>query len=199
MTPLSRSRLPWQAVVAATVLASLAALLVIVVLGGDDGEDAARSTPTTDGTLDLTPADEAPAGDPLGIAVTWPDGEEEPLAESLQGPTVVNFFASWCPPCIAEMPDFEEVSQEVAGEVEFVGIAVQDRTADAIRIVDDTGITYRWARDGKGDVVAAAQVTQMPATMFIDGTGKVVSVHSGALDADELREMLESELGVTVG
>ena len=198
MRPLSRSRLPWQAVVAATVLAALAALLVIVVIGGDDDSEAGTAA-TTDGSLELVPADEAPAGDPLGIAITWPDGLEEPLAESLQGPTVVNFFASWCPPCIAEMPDFEEVSQEVAGQVEFVGIAVQDRTADATRIVEETGITYRWARDGKGDVVAAAQVTQMPATMFIDGTGKVVSVHSGALDADELREMLESELGVTVG
>ncbi len=197
MTPLSRSRLPWQAVVAATVLAALAALLVIVTVGGDDGDVSAG--PTTDGTLGLTPADEAASGDPLGIPVTWPDGREESLAETLQGPTVVNFFASWCPPCIAEMPDFEDVSQQVAGQVEFIGLAVQDRTADATRIVDETGITYRWARDGKGDVAAAAEVTQMPATMFIDGTGAVVSVHSGALDADELRELLESELGVTAG
>lgn len=197
MRPLSRSRLPWQAVVAATVLAALAALLVIAVMGGDDGE--ADAGLTTDGTLGLTPIDEAAAGDPLGVAVTWPDGDEEPLAESLQGPTVVNFFASWCPPCIAEMPDFEAVSQQVAGEVEFIGLAVQDRTADAAGIVEDTGVTYRWARDAKGDVAAAAEVTQMPATMFIDGTGQVVSVHSGALDADELRDLLESELGVTVG
>ena len=197
MTPLSRSRLPWQAVVAATVLAALAALLVIVTLEG--GDDDATAAPTTDATLGLTPAGETASGDPLSIAVTWPDGGEEPLAETLQGPTVVNFFASWCPPCIAEMPDFEDVSQQVAGQVEFIGLAVQDRTSDATRIVDETGITYRWARDAKGDVAAAAEVTQMPATMFIDETGAVVSVHSGALDADELRELLESELGVTVG
>ena len=42
MTPLSRSRLPWQAVVAATVLAALAALLAIAVMGGDDGADRPR-------------------------------------------------------------------------------------------------------------------------------------------------------------
>ena len=199
MTPLSRSRLPWPAVVAATVLASLASLLVIVVLGGDDGDDAAGTTPTTDGRIELTPAEDAPAGDPLGIPVTWPDGEEEPLAESLQGPTVVNFFASWCPPCIAEMPDFESVFQQVGGEVAFLGLAVQDRTADATRIVEETGITYPWARDVRGDIASAAQVTQMPSTMFIDAEGEVVSVRSGALDADELRDLLESELWVTVG
>ncbi len=199
MTPLSRSRLPWPAVVAATVLASLASLLVIVVLGGDDGDSQASSAPTTDGSIELTPADEAPAGDPLDIAVTWPDGREAPLADALEGPTVVNFFASWCPPCIAEMPDFESVFQQVGGEVAFLGLAVQDRTADATRIVEETGITYPWARDVRGDIASAAQVTQMPSTMFIDAEGEVVSVRSGALDADELRDLLESELGVTVG
>lgn len=201
MTPNSRSRLPWQAVVASTVLAALAALLVITVLGGaaDDGTVDSASDPTTEVTLGLTPVDDAAAGEPLDIPVTWPDGEEATLAETLEGPTVVNFFASWCPPCIAEMPDFEAVSQEVAGDVEFIGLAVQDRADDAARIVEDTGVTYRWARDARGDVAAAAEVTQMPSTMFVDATGTVVSVHSGALDADELRDLLESELGVTVG
>jgi thiol-disulfide isomerase/thioredoxin len=197
MTPISRSRLPWQAVVAATVLASLAALLVIAVMGGDDSTAEAGST--TDGTLGLTPIDEAAVGDPLQIEVKWPDGEALALADIIEGPTVINFFASWCPPCIAEMPDFEEVSQEVAGEVDFIGLAVQDRTADATRIVEETGITYRWARDARGDVASAAQVTQMPATMFVGADGDVVSVHSGALDAGELRELIESELGVSVG
>ena len=195
MTPRSRSRLPWQAVVAATVLAALAALLVISVLGGGDAPDAASSPA---GTLGLTPIDEAATGDPLEVPVTWPDGEEFTLAEAIEGPTVVNFFASWCAPCIAEMPDFEAVFQQVVGEIDFIGLAVQDRTADARRIVEETGITYRWARDAAGDVASAAEVTQMPSTMFIDGDGKVVSVHSGALDADELRELIESELGVAV-
>lgn len=197
MTPLSRSRLPWQAVVAATVLAALAALTVFAVLGGGDDDTEAAST--TDGTLGLTPAEDVATGEPLDIAVTWPDGEELALADSIDGPTVVNFFASWCPPCIAEMPDFESVSQEVAGDVEFIGVAVQDRTADATRIIEQTGVTYRWARDGRGDVANAARITQMPATLFVDADGEVVSVHSGALDTDQLRDLLESELGVTVG
>jgi len=196
MTPLSRSRLPWQAVVAATVLAALAALLVIVVLAGGD-DDGTADAPS--GSLELTPAEDAASGDPLDIPVTWPDDTEVALADVVEGPTVVNFFASWCPPCIAEMSDFESVSQQAAGDVEFIGVAIQDRTEDATRIVEDTGVTYRWARDPKGDVANAAQVTQMPSTMFIDADGEVVSTHAGALDAEALRDLLESELGVTVG
>ena len=197
MTPLSRSRLPWQAVVAATVLALLAALAVIAVLGG--GDDDGDVTEAPQGSLELTPAEDAATGDPLDIPVTWSDDAELALAEVIEGPVVVNFFASWCPPCIAEMPDFESVSQEAGDEVEFIGVAVQDRTADATRIVEDTGVTYRWARDARGDVANAAQVTQMPSTMFIDADGDVVSLHAGALDAEALRDLLESELGVTVG
>lgn len=196
MTPLSRSRLPWQAVVAATVLAALAALLVIAVMGGDDGADPG---PITDASIELTPLDELGDGEPLLVPVSRPDGgEATTLAEELDGPAVVNFFAEWCAPCVAEMPDFQEVSEEVAGQVEFVGVAV-DRTDNAARIVEQTGVTYPWFGDGKGDVANAAGVTNMPATLFVGADGEVVSLHVGALDADELREKLESELGVTVG
>jgi len=192
-TPLRRSRLPWSAVAIATVLAALAALAVVVLAGGDD--DNAAEAGRSDGTLELRPADGA-ADAPLAVAVQWPDDEgDRPLADELDGPTVVNFFASWCTPCIAEMPAFEEVFQDVGDEVDFIGVAVSDRTADAERIVEETGITYRWARDGRGDVANAAAVTQMPATMFVDADGTVVEVHSGALDADELRDLIEEHLG----
>ena len=66
---------------------------------------------------------------------------------------------------------------------------------DAAGIVDETGVTYPWSRDARGDVAAAAQVTQMPSTMFVDADGEIVSVHSGALDADELRDLIEEHLG----
>lgn len=190
----SSSRLPWQAVVAATVLAALAALFVLIVIGGEDDGDA-----TPDGSFELTPLDDAAAGDPLEVSISRPDGgDDTTLAAEVDGPTVVNFFAGWCTPCAAEMPEFQEVSQEVAGEVDFIGIAV-DRSAAAAEIVEKTGVTYPWFGDGPGDVANAVGVTNMPLTMFVDADGEVVSVHSGPFDADELRGLLESELGMTVG
>jgi len=196
----TRSRLPWQAVVASTVLAALAAMLVIVVAGGDDdGADGDAAEVATDGSFELEPVDPEAGGDPLAIEVEWPEQEAtSTLADDLDGPAVVNFFASWCAPCIAEMPDFERVFQEVEGRVDFVGLAVSDRTADARRIVEETGITYRWARDERGNVANAAKVTQMPATMFVSADGEVVAVRSGALDADQLRDLIEEHLGVAV-
>jgi thiol-disulfide isomerase/thioredoxin len=192
----ARTRLPWTAVAAATVLAALAALLVIVVMGGVDGDESATAA---DGSFELAPVDAEAGGDPLQVEVEWPEQEAAgTLAADLEGPAVVNFFASWCAPCIAEMPDFEEVFQDVEGRVDFVGLAVSDRTADARRIVEQTGITYRWARDERGDVANAARVTQMPATMFVGADGEVVAVRSGALDADQLRDLIDEHLGVAV-
>ena len=192
----TRRRLPWQAVAASTVLATLAALLVIFVMGGDDD----AGTPAADGTLELQPVNPDAPSDPLQVELEWPVQDSTgTLAGDLEGPAVVNFFASWCAPCIAEMPDFEQVFQDAEGRVDFVGVAVSDRTADARRIVEQTGITYRWARDERGDLANAAKVTQMPATMFVGADGEVVAVHSGALDADALRRLIGENLGVDVG
>lgn len=193
MSSTTRTRLPWQVVLAATVLAGLAAIAVYALLdGGDDGPSDA--TPSTQGTLPLTPVDEVER-DPLAVTVSWPDGAETTLADELDGPTVVNFFAEWCVPCIRELPDFEQVSQELGGAVDFLGVAI-DRTENAERIIAETGVTYPWLADGKGDVTNAADITQMPSTMFVDADGEIVTVHSGALDADELRDLISSELGV---
>lgn len=194
----NRNRLPWQTVLAATVLAAAAALVVILVLGGDDGTESGTDDPAPQGSFELTPIEGGIGDDPLAIDLEWPTGDgAHPLADELDGPAVVNFFASWCAPCVAEMPAFESVHEDLGEAVDFFGIAVSDRTADATRIVEQTAITYPWARDERGDVANAARVRNMPATMFVDAGGEVVSVHSGALDAGELRDLIEEHLGVT--
>ena len=190
----SRRALPWQAIVAATVLALTAAAMVFVLMPGGDEEPAADQTRQT---LPLTPADEV-AGDPLEVAYTDADGSTGTLADRLDGrPLVVNFFASWCAPCVKEMPDFESVARELEADVDFFGLAVNDRPEDAEDIVDQTGVTYPWSRDIDGDIANAAQVVQMPTTMFIASDGTIEEVHAGALDADGLRALIEEHLGVT--
>ncbi|MGK2929885.1 MAG: TlpA family protein disulfide reductase, partial [Acidimicrobiales bacterium] len=111
-------------------------------------------------------------------------------------PLVVNLFASWCPPCIAEMPDFEAVSAALGDEVRFFGLAVTDRPEDASRIVEETGVTYDWSRDIQGDIAAGFGVTTMPSTIFITKDGEVAHIQSGALDQDRLRALIDEHLGV---
>lgn len=190
-----RPAIPWQAVVAATVLALTAAAMVFVFAsdGSSDASVAADDAPS------VTLRDVQDDRDPLDVEFTDADGTTGTIREFVEGagtPVVVNFFASWCPPCIAEMPDFEAVSQALGGDVTFLGVAVQDRPEDAGRIVESTGITYDWTRDIQGDIVGAAGVVQMPSTMFIAADGTVEKVQGGALDVDRLRDLIDEHLGV---
>lgn len=116
------------------------------------------------------------------------DGGTATFASYRGTPLVVNFFASWCPPCVAEMPDFELVHQDHAAEVAFVGLNLQDGVDSGRRLVEQTGVTYDVGRDPDGTLFQAFGGIAMPTTVFIDADGQVVEVHSGALSADALQD-----------
>ena len=195
----TRTALPWQVVVAATVLALLAAGLVLVLATrGGGGSDRGETAPDDNSGFTLTPEDQVPTGDPLDIAFTDVDDTTGTLRDLVDGtPTVVNFFASWCSPCIKEMPDFEAVAQSLDGRVQFFGLAVNDRPEDAQGIVEQTGITYDWSRDIRGDIANAAGIPSLPATVLIAPDGTIAGSHIGALDQAGLRKLIADDLGVT--
>lgn len=109
-------------------------------------------------------------------------------------PLVVNFFASWCAECVAEMPAFESVHQELGDQVAFLGVNLQDQLSDATELVESTGVTYDIARDPSGALAAALSVVGMPSTYFVSADGEVVGSEVGALTAGELRQRLQELL-----
>ena len=125
------------------------------------------------------------------------DGEEVRLDDHRGKPIVVNFFASWCTPCIAAMPDFETVHRELGDRVMFVGLNYDDPVDKGAELVRRTGVTYLVGRDVDGKLFRAAEGIQMPTTVFIRSDGTVADVRSRALNADTLRATIREELGVT--
>lgn len=185
-------RLPLRVVVAATVLALLAAVGTYVLLDGDEDEEPSASD---SGTIELTPQGEEPV-DPDEAAFTTFDGEEVPLASLRGGPVLVNFFASYCVPCVREMPALEEVHQELGDQVTFLGLAVSDRPEDALDLVEQTGVTYRTAQDKDSSVITALKGIVLPTTVLLDADGEVLAAQTGEIDADDLRALLADELGI---
>ena len=102
------------------------------------------------------------------------DQETLSLAD-LEGKVVVlNFWASWCPPCRFEMPDFETAWNEFRDrDVVFVGVAVSDFEEDARSFARETGITYPIGFDGEGETAVAYGIKTLPTTVFIDREGRV--------------------------
>jgi thiol-disulfide isomerase/thioredoxin len=187
-------RLPWRTLVVSTALALLAAGAVVVLLSNDADDEVDASSPSS--VVTLVPEDEVPTFDEA--TYTTFDDETVPLSSVRGTPTIVNFWASTCPPCLEEMPAFEEVYQEHedAGDVAFLGLAVTDRTDDALEMIERTGVTYPTGQDKDASVMTALDGTVLPTTVLLDADGEVVARHAGELTADELRALIADELGV---
>jgi thiol-disulfide isomerase/thioredoxin len=121
------------------------------------------------------------------------DGPGVMILASWHGtPLVVNFFASWCPSCLAEMPSFERVSHDYAGRVVIVGVDTQESPQNGLQLARQLNITYPLLADtSHADLYALLQGQGMPVTAFIRRDGTVKRVYSGGLDETLLRQLID--------
>ncbi|GIU99145.1 MAG: hypothetical protein KatS3mg014_0761 [Actinomycetota bacterium] len=112
-------------------------------------------------------------------------------------PLVINFFASWCPNCVAEMPDFERVHQRLGDRVAFLGISQSDPRGASIELVRQTGVTYDTASDPQGALFNAFGSTGMPTTVLVRPGGEIAEIWIGALNAETLEQLIAERLGVS--
>ena len=190
-------RLPLYAVIVATAFALVAALGTFALLDGGDGDvsTAADDDSPAEG-YELTPAGKLPSSNAEVRLASLDGGEDRALGELFGRPVVVNFFASWCVPCIDEMPAFERVHQAVGDQVTIIGMAHRDAPADALATVEATGVTYPTYDDPGASAITWFGGLSMPTTVFIDAAGEVVDVNSGVLTEAELWAKLADLFGV---
>ncbi len=126
------------------------------------------------------------------------DGETLRLSD-LEGKVVVlNFWASWCPPCRWEMPAFERISQEYGDEgVVFVGIALTDTLRAAKEFADSAGVTYPLALDKTGEIARAYNVVGLPTTFFIDREGMIQRRLTSVANEGVLKIFIRGQLNPT--
>ena len=96
---------------------------------------------------------------------------------------LVNFWASWCPPCTEELPLLERTQQQMAkagGTV--LGINTRDATEDALGFVKRYDLTFPSLRDGAGDYAEEWGLTGYPETFLLDEEGRVAAARRGPID-----------------
>jgi cytochrome c biogenesis protein CcmG/thiol:disulfide interchange protein DsbE len=110
--------------------------------------------------------------------------------DELRGePVVLNFWASWCPPCRVEAPRLERRWRASRDRgVVFLGLDMQDLTGDARDFIREFGISYPNVRDPGDDVARDWGVTGLPETFFVSARGRVVAHVIGAVSSAQLDE-----------
>jgi len=104
--------------------------------------------------------------------------------QALRGyPVVVNLWASWCGPCISELPIFQRQALKFGKQVAFLGVNSGDNPADARRLSTRIPMPYPSIEDPRQAITGEYDAAGLPATAFYDGRGKRV-VHQGPY-ADE--------------
>ncbi len=117
-------------------------------------------------------------------------GNEVRLSDFDGKPVVLNFWASWCPPCRAEMPYFNEVYADVSDEVMFMMVDLVDgqreTQAKGQEYVQDEGFDFPVYFDNEQHAAYAYRISSIPTTVFIDSDGNIVTAYKGAIDKETL-------------
>lgn len=173
------------------------ALIVLVVgigayqwLGGDDGDD----TNTSSQTLD-TPLVGAEAPD---FTLQTFDGEEITLSEQRGKVVILNFWGSWCEPCIREMPAFQAYWESSPDDVMMIGVgAKQDSMENSREFAERFNVTYPIGRDDGGNRVTTGIIAQRysimayPMTFVISPDGIISSLVLGEMHEEDLEAYVE--------
>lgn len=114
-------------------------------------------------------------------------------------PTVINVWASWCPPCRDEIPHLVELDERAGDRVRILGIDLLDRNDPAIAVVEDFAMTYPSVIDADGDTRSALNVQAPPVTLFVDADGAIVGRKVGEIRSTaEFALLVRDYLGITL-
>jgi thiol-disulfide isomerase/thioredoxin len=130
------------------------------------------------------------------LAAAFPDlnGQRQPLSQWKGKVLVVNFWATWCPPCREEIPGFIALQRELSEkDVQFVGIAM-DQADKVNNFARGLGVNYPLllGEDSAFELQSRLGNTSavLPFTVVIDSAGKLITRHAGGLRIDQLRSTL---------
>lgn len=143
------------------------------------------------GSFPVAPKAGSPAPD---FELETLDGEQLHLQDLLGRPVVINFWATWCIPCEAEMPLLEE-SYARYPELEILAVNFAESSTTVQTFVDSYDLSFEILLDPRALVQTLYRVRGYPTTYFVDEEGMIRAVHIGVLNQRQLEKYLD-QIGV---
>ena len=138
-----------------------------------------------------TPSPSASSGQGLEVGTVAPDftltsldGDSVKLSSFRGKPVFLNFWATWCPPCRAEMPDMSKVKAEMGDTIHIVGVNLKE-TPDKVKpFVTENGYDWLHLLDSDGAIGKSYGVHGIPASYFLDAEGVIVGKQVGGITSE---------------
>ena len=188
-----RARIGPRQLLAIAVVVAIGALFAWRELGGEAASDSVLDV--AEAALKVEVGERAP-----NFTLATPDGGELQLSDFAGQAVVLNFWATWCAPCRAEMPALQQIADEHAATAELTVVAVNlMESADAVRsFAEELGLSFPMVLDQDGVLAERYGLIGLPGTFFIDAGGVLRARVLGQLHGDLLSDGLEAVLGDAV-
>ncbi|MEH7097757.1 peroxiredoxin family protein [Neobacillus vireti] len=171
-------------VIAAVVLVSL---LTVAIVQAMDKKTEAPETAT----------EASAVKEGLSIGAAAPDFELKTLTgdtvklSDLKGKKVMlNFWATWCPPCKAEMPEMEQFSKQINNDTVILAVNI-DPQLDVQGFVNENKITFPILLDAEDKVNEAYQILSIPTTYFINSKGIIQNKYTGSMKLEKMKKFTQ--------
>ncbi len=151
--------------------------------------DAAETAPDTARLETGETAEDYTAPDFIAYTLT---GEAARLSDYAGKPVVINFWATWCPPCRQELPGFENAWQQYGDDVVFLMVECGGESVDEVEsFIAEGGYTFPVYVDSDGSGAAAYGINAIPVTALVDAEGNLFTYQVGAVEEDSLRAAID--------
>ncbi len=172
---------PWRRIVASAVLLAVLAGALLAFN---------RPEPISDAPVGMAPGERCAD---FSIPLYGAEGGSFTLSEQRGKVVVLNFWATWCTPCIAELPFFQQLHDAYGGDVAVIAIHSDLVTEDVQGWLDSKGYTLPFGQDTDGSVIRSlGGSTMLPMTVVLDRNGTILYNAVGSLDYAQLEALVNS-------
>lgn len=157
-----------------------------------------ENAPAPEETSDQSEEEDSSLDPALDFSFTDREGNTCKLSDYHGKPIIINFWATWCPPCRAELPYLDAAFAQYGDQIQFFLMDLVDGYTETEEFTQDfveqNGYSFPLYFDSKAEGVAAYGITAIPYTVAIGSDGKIVATHLGSMTEDDLQSIIDAVL-----